>query len=371
MSLALGKIACSPAAPEPVTPPPTKEIAPTAIATSTAAPIVTAEPVAPPAEDPSAKLAGYAVTSGNYARRALYTWTSDAQIDELLQSHVLLSRTESPKYGPAYFDVQMEMRWMAGDKLAALLRAQAFRKARFAWTAPWATLMGWPDETYGGQLIEVTLKPEAWIASFRTSTQSWEARDLNGAAVPTDQLLKRPDRIAAVYFVHDFVAPPASGLTTFSPPRRQDGREAYREYVLCNESMIESWSIGTERIAGEIRDSADLLESAAKYFEQHPVAVQREDRWNAHVALLVWPGLVEGPTAKEIYESSLAFPNGNYELDPPHLRAIATALRGLSQRAKSTTWRPNAVFPGAKPVPVPPAPPPQPAPRYKIRGTFG
>lgn len=372
VSLALGKLACSPAAPLPAeVPPPAKSSAPVVVATATAAPVVTAEPAPAIPPDPSARLAGYAVTNASFARRVLYTWTSEEQIDELASKHVLLSRSESPKYGKSFYDRKMEERWMAGDKLAALLRAPAFLKARFAWTAPWATLLGWPGESYGGQLIEVTLKPDAWIVMFRTATSSWEGRDLSGAVVPMEKLLKRPDRIAAIHFVHDAVVPPPA--TGAAPARvsAPDGRDAYREYVLCNESMVESWAIGTERIQAEIQAGAEILEATAKFFAVQPPPVQRSDRWNAHVALIVWPGLVEVSNAKEAYEAALAFPNTNYAIDPQQIRAIATALRGISQRAKSTVWKPTSVFPGARPVPIPPPPPVPPvSQRRKYYGTF-
>jgi hypothetical protein len=369
VSLALGELACSPAAPPPpVQPPPATTAAPVTVAT--AEPSVTAEPPPPAPPDPSEALAVFTVTDTSYARRVLYTWTSDDQIDELLRTHVLLSRTESPKYGKSYYDRVVEDRWMGGDKIAALLRAPAFLKARFAWPAAWATLLGWPGESYGGQLIEVTLKPDAWIALLRTSAPAWEVRDLSGKIVPNDELLKHPERLAAVHFVHDAVTPPAGTSPSFraSAP---DGREAYREYVLCNESMIESWAVGTPRIAEQIRAGADLVDAVAKYFEARPPPALREDRWNVHVALLVWPGLEPATAPQQLYEAAIAFPNPSYKIEPAALRNVSAALRKLQQRAASTTYSPTAKFPGAKPVPVPPPPPPPPPSKIKKwRGTF-
>ncbi len=372
VSLAVGKLACVPAEP-PSNPQPAPVHTAAPAATSSAvevAPVATVEPVAPPPHDPSDVLAGYKVTDKDYARRTLFTWTSDGQIAELLKTRVLLSRTESPTNGRSFYDRKIEERWMAGDKLAALLRAPAFQKARFAWPAAWATVLGWPGESYGGQLVQVTLKEDAWIVLLRTSTPAWEARDMSGNVVPIDQVMKRPDRIAAVHFVHDAVAPPPSGaaIARVSSP---DGRDAYREYVLCNESMIASWAVGTDQVASEIAAGADLAEAAAKFFEAHPPPVQRVDRWNAHLALLVWPGLVEAAAAKELYESAIAFPSSNYVIEPAQLRILAAALRGLTQHGAATVHKPTSVFPGARPVPVPPPPPVPPTPpRRKYYGTF-
>jgi hypothetical protein len=342
----------------------------------TAAPLVSAppviEPVAAPPADPSPLLAAYKVTNADYARRVLYTWTTVEQINELLRTRVLLSRSDSQQYGRSFYDRSMELRWLAGDKIAGLLRAPAFAKSRFGWPAAWATKLGWPGETYGGELIEVTLKPNAWIAMYRTSTQTWEVRDLQGEIVASAELLKRPDRIAAVHFVHDSVTPPPATGAIVLAPVSGDGRAAYREYVLCNESMIESWSVGTDRVATEITAGADVVEAAAKYFEARPPPPQRDDRWNAHVALLVWSGLVQATAAKELYETALAFPNPNYVTDPAGLRKLAGALRTLRQHGASTAHKPTMLFAGAKPVAVPPPPPPPPPYKSnpKYRGTF-
>lgn len=367
VSVALGELACT--APAPPSPPRPAATAPSAPSPPPApSPVAVPEPP-PPAPDPSPSLAPYKVTNAAYVRRVLYTWTTNDQIEELLRTRVLLSRTESPKYGRSYYDIVMDGRWLGGDKLASILRAAAFQKARFSWPAAWATFLGWPGEKYGDQLIEVTLKPEALVAMIRTSTAKWEVRDLTDAVVTEKEALAHPERIAAVFFVHDGISAPSS--TASVRPSTGDGREAYREYVLCNESMIESWSVGTEGIAKEIRASADAMDAAARYFEAHPPPPQRADRWNAHVALLVWPGIVPDSGPKELFEAALAFPNPNYVIDPAGLRKLAEALRRIRQVAPPTKHEPTLAFPGAKPVPIPPPPPPPPAwKQRKWRGTF-
>lgn len=370
MSVAVGKLAC--AEPAPPAPPPQ----PSASAPASSpppppapAPVVTPEPPPPP-PDPSPALARYKVTDTSYARRVLYTWTTPQQIDELLRTRVLLARTESPKYGRSNFDRTMEARWLQGDKLASLLRADAFRKVRFAWPAAWATFLGWPGERYGDQLIEITLKAEALVAMYRTSLQKWEVRDVSDSVVPEEVALRHPERIAAVHFVHDSVSLPAATATP-RPSMWADGREAYREYVLCNEAMIESWAVGEGSVTKEIVASADAMEVTANHFAASPPLAQRSDRWNAHVALLVWPGVVPAGGPKELYEAALAFPNTNYLLDPETLRALAKALRAAHQGGAATTHRPTFKFPGAKPPPIPPPPPPPPPSVYKRRyGTF-
>lgn len=364
VSMALGELACVTPAP----PPPPK---PAPIAAAQSAPVPAPTPEAqpeppPPAPDPSPLLAPYKVTNAAYTRRVLYTWTTNEQIEELLRTRVLLSRSRSPVHGSSYFNGMMEARWRNGDKLSSLLQSPAFQKVRFAWPAAWATFLGWPGETYGSQLVEVTLKPEAYILMYRTSLGKWEVRDASGAVLPESAALRRPERIAAIFFVHDAVSLPSA--TAAPRPSAGDGREAYREYVLCNESMIESWSVGTDRVAAEITAGAGAMEATARHFARSPLTPQRSDRWNAHVALLVWPGVVPAEGPKELFESALAFPNTNYVPEPQALQSLATALRQLRQVAPATTHQPSMKFPGARLVPVPP-PPPQPV--YSKRRPYG
>ncbi|MBK8254369.1 MAG: hypothetical protein IPK82_17085 [Polyangiaceae bacterium] len=363
MSLALGKLACSPAAPTPAEtpPPPVPSAVPTAPVAS--ATVAVPEPP-PPVADPSPLLKPYAQLNANYARRVVYTWTTKAQIDELRVNKTLLSRSESPKYGRSFFDVKLDFRWVGGDKFAGLLRAQAFRKARFAWHAPWATLLGYPGETYGTELLRVTLKPEAWIVYFSTSDPGWDVRDTTGKQVTVAEAQKHPERIAAIFFLHDAVALPTPGSAP-SVSAKNGGREAYREYVLCNESMIESWEVGTQEVMNEIASEAAAIEAAATYFERHRPVGQRVERWNAHVALLVWKGHVELTDPASLYESALAFPNQNYLLDAQTLTDLAAKLRAIKPSGEPILFKPNVKFPGAKPEPVPPPPPPK-----KWRGTF-
>ncbi len=368
VSVALGKLACTEPAPLPPPQPAPSATTPAApVPAPQPAPVAIPEPPPPP-PDPSPALSAYKVTNASFTRRVLYTWTTPQQIEELLRTRVLLSRTESPTYGRSHYDRVMEGLWRGGNKLASLLQSPAFQKARFAWPAAWATFLGFPGEKYGDQLVSVTLDPRAYIAMYRTSIGKWEARDLSDAVVPEAEVLRHPERIAAVYFVHDSV--PSPSASTALRASAGDGREAYREYVLCNEAMIESWSVGTDAVAAEIAAEADAMEAAARYFEVNTPPPQRADRWNAHVALLVWPSVVPASGPKELFEAALAFPNPNYVIEAEQLRSLAKALRATRQSGAPTTHRPAMKFPGAKLVPLPPPPPPPPVYKRRPYGTY-
>ncbi|HXK17414.1 MAG TPA: hypothetical protein VNG33_06420, partial [Polyangiaceae bacterium] len=101
--------------------------------------------------------AEHAISNRTPARRELFTWTTAEQIQEIRAGSVLMTRTERDGLGPGY--AMQVLTTLAGCTacipsqadavaLAALLSGPAFAKARYAWTEPWATRVGWPGETY-------------------------------------------------------------------------------------------------------------------------------------------------------------------------------------------------------------------------------
>jgi hypothetical protein len=347
-SMMFGKLSCPASGPAPATersvatvvlPPPLAEsAAPPAVASATA--------------PESAVLAGLrrdAVLSTAPARRTLFTWTTRDQITALTRSRVLLTRTESPVHGPAFYDQVLAARAAAGDALARKLRTPGFARSRFAWANPWATLLGWPSETYGDELIAVRLKPEAWTAKLTTGAPGWEVFDADNGRVDPAEAARHPERIGAVYFVQDT---PASGYghTNAGPQERA----AYREYVLCNESMIESWSIGADAVAPAVSASADLIERLASELPPGETVATPLDTWNADVAHTVWPGPALLAPLQRTYEAALTFPNPSYVLTPGRMTALARSLRAAPQHGPSLTHTPKAAPPVASGSVLPP-----------------
>jgi hypothetical protein len=297
-----------------------------------------AEPPAPPEVlDAVSALRPYAVVHAKAGRRVLYTWTTREQIEELAQGRPLLSREASPTHGPAHYDEVVGGRAAGGDRLAALLRGPAFRRARFAWPAPWATLLGWEGETYGEELVQVILKPEAWIAKLTASKQGWEIVDLDDRPVALDEALRHPERIAAVYFVQDLYRSASAGTygTWGTAAARALARPAYREYVLCNEPMIASWGAGTEAIARELEAGAAAVDALRRHVEAHP-AREPLDGWIRRIVAATWPGPALPATPEGLYEAALAFPNVRYYPAPSELAALARRLRGIARRRAET-----------------------------------
>jgi len=312
-----------------------------------------AEPPAPqaaaaPRVTPApASFARYAVLNARPARAVFYTWTTEDQVDELLRTRLLLSRDESPVHGAAWFDQVMARLAAQKDPLATLLRTRAFTRARFAWPSAWPTALGWEGERYGDRLIRVALKPSAWIAALHTATYAWRVFDLDNRAVPVAEVLAHPERLAAVYFVQD-EAGRAAWRTIGGPSERA----AYREYVLCNESMIDEWSVGTGELVAELTGAADALEALAPALGPRPASVPI---WNSRVAGLRWAqAQVADPL--ESYEAALAFPNERYAPGAGTLEVLVSTLRQAAARQGSPTrHRPDVRFPSdAVKVPAPP-----------------
>src|SRR5262245_23802783 len=241
-------VACGePPAPRPPAPALTSPPAPASATPSSATKGSSA--ARPPAPDQALleRLAAEVVYHDSIGRRVLYTWTNAAQAAELARTRRLLTRTESATKGRAFFDRRRDQTNLPESRL---FDEPALAKRRFAWTNPWATLRGWEGESYGDRLIRVTLKNEAIIASFHPDDPNgmpWRFFSVTGAPLSELEVIRSAGRIAAVYHVFDGI--------------EEGDRKAppYREYVLCNESMIASWEIGTARLNGEIADEIALL----------------------------------------------------------------------------------------------------------------
>ncbi len=127
------------------------------------------------------------------------------------------------------------------QQLAAKLESEVFAKVRFTWTNPWATLLGWPGETYGTQLLEIELAPEAWIAAYYEGGLT--VYDAQGEEVPAETALADPQRIRAIFY-QSRADESLDYCGTFSY-----GGVGFREFILGNISMVKRWSLATPEIA--------------------------------------------------------------------------------------------------------------------------
>ncbi len=200
------------------------------------------------APDVIEELAARGVYHDDFARAELYTWTTAEQVTALRRDRRLLVAEGGAGMGPSPYLrglTAVAERGGAGRELAALLLEHpALRRRRYAWTSPFATMMGLGPVRYGDALIRVVLAPRALLLRFRPGdAEPFVAVDLRGAAVPIAELLADPGRLGAVYHVRD-------------GPRDE---LPFREYVLCNEAMVLAWSVATPEIQAQVDADIDLL----------------------------------------------------------------------------------------------------------------
>jgi hypothetical protein len=239
-----------------------------------------------PAPEPA--LAGFAVTDTDFVRPVLYTWTSPGQIAALRGSHVLLTATSAA--GGFVSPFLRELAIVAtgtssGRDLARLLLVNpTLARRRYAWPAPFATVLGLGARSYGTSLIRIELRSDAWTGRFDpTAADPLRFVDAAGATVATADVLAHPDRIGAIFHV-----------------RTERGAQI-REYVVCNEAMIAGWSIATPEIRAEVDRELAMLASVARAGELSP---QTLAAWRA----------------------TLAFDTSRYQPTPRALSIIAEAL---------------------------------------------
>jgi hypothetical protein len=200
--------------------------------------------------------------------------------------------------------------------LAQLLSGPAFEKARYAWPEPWATRAGWPDETYGDQLVRIVLRPEAWLARYRSSTL--DVVDMSNQPVPIADALAHPERLAGVFFVKDRATGGPRCGGSF-----QGGGDGYREFIIGNEAMVEEWSLGTAEIRARVESDIELLQTFFERVRPCPPSYDANS-WNIDV-VCGWSGT---PSGSELgaYQAALAIPSPGYI---PSAVALVTLIETL------------------------------------------
>jgi hypothetical protein len=258
----------------------------------------------------------YVVSNARVARRILYSWTNAAQVDELRADPTLLTRSVSAD-GRRGRAADLIASMAPSVALAAVLDGPEFEKKRFGWPHAWPTALGWEGETYGDQLLEIRLRESAWVARLRAYDDLIEVFDMNDQPVPVDAALADPGRIAAILFIDETASGACGG--TFG------GASAFREYVLCNERMIEGWSALTPEIRAHLEQSIDALASV-----REALAVARCTEVTGSVdcfasdAIAAWRDPPQDLMGK--YLASLALPNGLYQPSTGNLDVLLAQL---------------------------------------------
>jgi hypothetical protein len=302
-------------------------------------------------------LAGLAVYDDNFTRRVFYTWTTSEQVAELEASRVLLTRVESPERGVSQFQQTVDR--SPHTSLARLLLHPGFARRRFAWVSPWPTVRGFGAEVYGSRLVHVRIRENAVVASVVGGV----FRGFWGpaGAVPEPDVLREPERLAAVY--HSGVA------------EQPDGAVPFREFVLCNEAAIEAWSVDTEDIAERVRLDREMLTLLRDAIARGRLVAASSDvpTWRRVVSETLWRAEPPRPEVENLYGASLAFLDERYAPAPARIDAILGALAARPP-GRPLSHRPTAAFDKSVAIPAhhPRYPPKVHPPRPCVRlGTMG
>lgn len=267
-------------------------------------------PSAPGALELAARLRPHVVTHDDFARSVFYTWTSAEQIAALRSTKTLLVARAATNVRNSPFLrglTERVQRHQAGEKVAALLlQHPALDRRRYAWTSPFATVLGLGERSYGSALIKVGLRPEAVIVRFDPeSSAPFVFVDLHGQAVPESAVLAAPERLGAIYHVR------TRGPSDFVP---------FREYILCNEGMILSFAVATADIRARLAAESELLRSL------RPAFAQLRPAESAKSAVPAWVKLPAEATLLATWRAALAFDNRKYRPQPAHVDKILAAL---------------------------------------------
>ena len=269
---------------------------------------------------PSCKDALFAdqVVSRIGEQRVFYSWTTDEQVAELRAGGPLFSRSESPGNGRGLAMNELLELATAGtapvNALADRLANGVFAKARFAWTNPWATLLGWPGESYGNQLLQIELTPDAWVAYFYQGRLS--VLDAKNQPVAIDVALASPERIGALFFQSDADSS-ARYCGTFS-----QGSVGFREFVLGNIAMVQRWSLATPEIAQRL--SADV--ARLKQYQEHFSEPAPQMTWSERLKCQWGESYYACSDPLYNYNYSLALPSELYWPSAENLAALIAAL---------------------------------------------
>lgn len=288
-------------------------------------PCVEVTEVAPPA------FAGQAVDYPipNLVGQVFYSWTTLEQAQELQAGTPLINRTERPGAGPGHAIEFLSNGFYPPteeeQQLVDLLVSPAFARARYAWPHAWATRMGWPAteegpaESYGNQLLRITVKPEALWVVF-VERRLWVV-DGTGARMTIADALGAPERIAGIYFQKDRSASEVGCGGSFGFELRGS---AYREFILMNQDMIESWELGTAAIREVVATDIGRLERLFEVARGCSAVTATFQEWAAGVLCSDWQG---GATELGEYESALALMNSLYLPRPQQIADIISTLQ--------------------------------------------
>ncbi len=257
------------------------------------------------------RVEAYEVDDDRPWRERLYSWLAPQRAAELAQHGQVLTAT--PTSGPYLSPFS---KWIArarhrSDRVGAIARALQsspdLSRYRYAWSAPYATAMGFRGQPYGTALVRVDLRSDALVLRLDTADAAlFRLFDREQREVPIERWEHVRPRIAAVYHVR----------------RGADVRVPFREYVLCNAAAFARWSLGTQDIRDELTREQQLVDDLIADWgtlSAPSVASHTAREWRASTRATT-------RTAFTRWAATMATAAPHYALSARNLRALAQQL---------------------------------------------
>jgi hypothetical protein len=285
----------------------------------------------------------YTVSLKDFGKKVFYSWTTPSQIKELRGDDDFLSRSESPTKGKALYDIILSDTAFDKYPMATILRREQFAKKRFAWIDGWATVMGWEGENYGDQLLKITLKDSAIVVAFypycdapdSTFGKHFAYSDANGNRLSEKYVLQHQNQIAAVYFSAIKIGSRTQTEGSYKPKKMDSTEIHYREYIICNEKMIEHWEYGTPSVKKKMNEEINFLNELSTYAKANKINDTYYSYWSNFNC---WEevSLDNSITVAGLYDYTIALPNDFYLLNQKRLPTIsATMTNAFSAQGES------------------------------------
>lgn len=278
------------------------------------------------------RLAKRAVTDDKFAQRELYSWTTPDQASALRKTKILLVATAKTRGAPSPYS-RLLSRLAAGEGQSAevaklLVEHPGLSKRRYAWPSPFATAVPLGERSYGHVLVRIVLKNDSFLAKLDPlEDEPFSFVDLNNAPVAKSEVLAQPERLAAVFHVR----------------RKPEGGPKFREYIVCNETMVARWSLGTAHEQAVVGEDAALIAD----LQSSPLG-STLPKDAALDAASAWGKFVDKQSLLDAWRASVAFDSPKYKPSRPTLDAIATSLAAHDPAGEGVDHVPTVAFP-AKP----------------------
>lgn len=260
----------------------------------------------------------------------LYTWTTADQIDELRRGADILTRSTTSEGGLSQYQIGLaEHDGTFSDSIVALLRRNEFSNLRFAWSNPWATSAGFGKEQWGDQLLKINMKDSAITIIFGSYWHASEVYGVDGFGNEFHDLAElegREHHIALVYHYYvEYKLKSTRRARTVLFTITQGA--PFREFVIINEEMIESFEYGTPAILEGLHNDADQLHAIAEELDN--TQVDKKDAKDRDYLTSIWHYGGNQEQLLDLFIGSTAFYHKDYRMDARSIGELAERTEEL------------------------------------------